>query len=56
MKAYNQGSKFPPIVIYDDGKKYHILDGAHRLQASINLNVPIEAYIGYKKDKLIQTY
>ena len=50
VKRYmKKGSNFPPIVLYDDGNKYHILDGSHRLQAAINLNVPIKAYIGYKK-------
>jgi len=47
MKAYKNGSDFPPIVLVDD-VKYKIFDGAHRLQAAINLNVPIKAYIGYK--------
>lgn len=48
MKAYTKGSEFPPIVLFDNGKEYTILDGAHRLQAAINLNVPIKAYIGTK--------
>jgi hypothetical protein len=49
MKGYEKGSEFPPIVLVDDGNKYHIFDGSHRLQAVINLDVPIKAYIGYKK-------
>ena len=49
MKGYQKGSDFPPIVLVDDGNTYSIFDGAHRLQAAINLNVPIKAYIGYKK-------
>jgi hypothetical protein len=49
MKGYEKGSEFPPIVLFDDGNKYHIFDGSHRLQAAINLDVPIKAYIGYKK-------
>lgn len=49
MKAYIKGSDFPPIVLFDNGKEYVIFDGAHRLQAAINLNVPIKAYIGTKK-------
>ena len=50
MKAYTKGSEFPPIVLFDNGKEYVILDGAHRLQAAINLNVPIKAYIGTMLD------
>jgi hypothetical protein len=49
MKGYEKGSDFPPIVLFDDRNKYHIFDGSHRLQAAINLGVPIKAYIGYKK-------
>lgn len=49
MKYYQNGYDFPPIVLVDNGKKYSIFDGAHRLQAAINLNVPIKAYIGYEK-------
>jgi len=51
MKAYEKGSKFPPIVItVKKSGKYAIQDGAHRLEAAINLNVPIEAYIGTLKE------
>ena len=49
-KAYNKGSKFPPIVIIEKEKEYEILDGAHRLKAAIDLNVPIEAYVGHTID------
>ncbi len=49
-KKYNKnGIEFPAIVLVDDGNEYKILDGAHRLQSSINLNVPIKAYIGYTR-------
>jgi hypothetical protein len=47
-KAYLKGSEFPPIVLVDKGNKYTILDGAHRLKAAIELDVPIRAYIGYE--------
>ena len=50
MKLYENGHDFPPIVLVDDNKDYYsIIDGAHRLQAAINLNVPIKAYIGKVK-------
>ncbi len=49
MNGFQKGSEFPPIVLVDDGNKYYIFDGSHRLQAAINLDVPIKAYIGYKK-------
>jgi hypothetical protein len=54
MKLYNKGFEFPPIVLnvlkLADGtySSFSITDGAHRLQAAINLNVPIHAYIGVK--------
>jgi hypothetical protein len=49
-KKYNkEGIDFPAIVLVDNGTEYTILDGAHRLQSAINLNVPIKAYIGYIK-------
>lgn len=47
MDMYKKGHNFPPIVLVDNGEKYAVFDGAHRLQAAINLNVPIDAYIGY---------
>jgi hypothetical protein len=47
-KAYLKGSDFPAIVLIDNGEYYSIWDGAHRLKAAIELNVPIKAYIGYK--------
>ncbi len=53
MKLYDKGLEFPPIVLLDKGKGkyYSIFDGAHRLQAAINLNVPIKAYVGNVKVK-----
>lgn len=51
MVAYKKGSKFPPILITIKNNKIIILDGAHRLQAAINLNVPIDAYVGTLKNK-----
>jgi hypothetical protein len=52
MKAYKDGSEFPPIVLglmKEDKGKFSIWDGAHRLQAAINLGVPIRAYVGTHK-------
>lgn len=49
MKYFKSGKDFPIIVLVDTGKKYLPLDGAHRLQAAINLEVPIKAYIGTLK-------
>jgi hypothetical protein len=51
MKEYKNGSGFPPVVLVDTGKEYLFLDGAHRLEAAVNLNVPIKAYIGKPKKK-----
>ncbi len=48
-KLYEKGHDFPEIVLYDDGKHYHVFDGAHRLKAAIELGVPIKAFIGVKK-------
>lgn len=58
MKLYQTGSEFPAIVLFLKGRGYdyindkpigehfEIADGQHRLQAAVNLNVPIKAYVG----------
>lgn len=52
MKLYEQGSKFPAIVVQVRWNgKFVIYDGAHRLQAAVNLHVPIDAYVGYPENK-----
>lgn len=40
------GAKFPPIVVYSDGKKYFLADGSHRLiAADLNGAADIEAEV-----------
>jgi DNA repair photolyase len=34
QEAMKRGDSFPPIVVYDDGKKLYLADGAHRLAAN----------------------
>ena len=54
MKAYKGGSEFPAIVVAlkpAHGGKLSVWDGAHRLQAAINLGVPIKAYVGRHRGK-----
>lgn len=47
MKLYRQGTPFPRIVLeVRNNGQFVIHDGAHRLQAAVNLGVPIEAYVG----------
>jgi GNAT superfamily N-acetyltransferase len=49
MKMKEMGTDFPPITlgfgVYSRGK-FTVWDGAHRLQAAINLGVPVRAYVG----------
>lgn len=51
MKAYQDGSDFPAIVLTPlKSGTFVVQDGAHRLQAAINLGVPVLAFIGTKRD------
>jgi ribosomal protein S18 acetylase RimI-like enzyme len=54
MKMYQQGSPFPRIVLgVRSNNKFVIYDGAHRLQAAVNLGVPIDAYVGYPEENAL---
>ncbi len=50
IKKYRQGSDFPAVVFtlnsLDEGGRFDYQDGAHRLQAALNLNAPLKAFIG----------
>jgi GNAT superfamily N-acetyltransferase len=48
IRMKEKGMDFPPITLELDGRlgKFFVWDGAHRLQAAIELNSPIRAYVG----------
>lgn len=43
--AMEAGEQFPPVLANEERGKLVILDGNHRLNASIDVNVPLDAYI-----------
>jgi transposase len=54
-EAMKRGDKFPPVLVYSDGKKHWLSDGFHRIQAAKNTELKtIEAEIreGDKLDAL----
>ncbi len=51
-----RGDRFPPIVVFYDGKKYRVVDGFHRLRAALAIKsktILCEVRRGGKRDALL---
>jgi len=54
--AMQRGDKFPPIVVFFDGKVYWLADGYHRLYATLELKIKkiaCEVHEGTMRDALL---